>query len=105
MSGRHRHRVQIQRRALTQDAVGQQIETWTEVDDIWANVVPVNGRDFFMASGEHAEITHKIMAYWPITVRAGDRIVFGSRYLKVHTVINVGERNRETTLMVIEDAG
>lgn len=105
MAGRLRHLVTIQRQATTQDALGQRDLTWTDVDDVWAKIAPVSGRDFFNASGEHAEITHKVLMRHGVDVIAGDRILFGSRIFDVRVPINMGERDRFVELMVVEQNG
>lgn len=105
MAGRLRHLITIQAQSTTQDAVGQQTIAWTTVTTAWADIEPVSGRDYFNASGEHAEITHKITLRYGVTVRAGDRLVLGTRTFDVRSVLTMNERNAYLNLMVVEDAG
>lgn len=93
----------IERRGTAQDGAGQVIESWTEQEKAWVSIVPVSGREYFAASGERAEITHKIsMAYGP-TVLPRDRITWAGRTFDIRSPpLNVGGRNRELTLMCTE---
>ena len=92
----------IERRGTAQDGAGQVIESWTEQEKAWVSIVPVSGREYFAASGERAEITHKIsMAYGP-TVLPRDRITWAGRTFDIRSALNVEERNRELTLMCTE---
>lgn len=93
MSGRLRNRVTIQSQSTTQDAVGQETISWTTVSTVWAQINPLSGRDYYNQSGEHADITHEIMMRHGVTVRPGDRIVYGSRNFDVNSVLTVQERD------------
>jgi SPP1 family predicted phage head-tail adaptor len=92
----------FQRRGTAQDASGQEVETWTDVTpQSWARILPVSGREYFNASGERAEVTHRIeINYRALAPR--DRAVYGSRVFDIKSVINVEERNRDLLLMCTE---
>lgn len=94
--------VSVQRRGTAQDSAGQVIETWTEVSTEWASIEPVSSREFFAASGERAEVTHKIGIHYGVTVLPRDQIVYGDRTFDVKGSMNVEERNRELLLMCSE---
>jgi SPP1 family predicted phage head-tail adaptor len=96
------HQVDVQRQATSQDSVGQIENLWTTTATIFVNIVPVSGREFFAASGERAEVTHKIYAWYGPTIVPRDRISFGGRIFDIKSVINIGERNKELELMCTE---
>lgn len=105
MAGRLRHRLTVQQQGTSQDSVGQQVQTWTDVGTYWGSVDPVSARDYFNASGEHAEITHKVLMRDELTLRPGDRIVYNSRQFDVRQVMKIGERDRWLNIMAVENAG
>jgi SPP1 family predicted phage head-tail adaptor len=94
--------ITLQRRGTTQDTTGQVVETWTQLEQAWASIDPVSGREYFNASGERAEVTHKVSIWYGPTVAPRDRLVYGSRVFDIRSVINVGERNRDLLLMCTE---
>lgn len=102
MRGRN-HYVTIERRGTSQDAAGQVQETWTTTTSVWASINPVIGKEYFNASGERSEVTHKISFYYGPTVAPRDRIVYGSRTFDIKSVINVGEKNKDLLLMCVEN--
>ena len=102
MSGRLRHLVTVQSNATSQDGQGQQTISWTKVDDVWAQINPVSGADYFNQSGEHADVTHKILVRHGVTVLPGYRILFGARIFDVRSVLNQLERNRYLQIMAVE---
>lgn len=97
--------ISILRRAETQDAAGQVRATWRPVAEVWASVRPLNGREFFAASGERAEITHEIIVRYGVDVRSKDRLEFDGRTFDVIAPVNIDERNRFYKLMGRENAG
>jgi SPP1 family predicted phage head-tail adaptor len=101
-AGRRDKKVTIQRQSDTQDSVGQLVDTWTVTATVYASIEPLSAREYFNASGERAEVTHKIgMVYGP-TISPRDRVVYGSRTFEIRSVINIEERNRELQLMCTE---
>lgn len=104
--GNLRHQVVIQRQSTTPDAVGQLADSWSDVATRFCSLEPLNGREYFQASGEHSEVNTRIrFRYDPTTatIKPYDRIVDRSsspevRY-DVEEVINPHQRNRELVLM------
>lgn len=99
---RLRHFVKIQRRTTSTDGVGQVKEIWTDAEEVWANILPVNTREYFNASGERAEVTHKISTWYGPSISPRDRISYDGRLFDIKGVMNVGERNRQLQLMCVE---
>ena len=104
MSGRLRNRVTIQSQSTTQDSVGQETQTWTDVKVVWAQINPLAGKDYYNQSGEHAEISHEVLMRDGVTVRPGDRLEFGTRYFDVREVLRVQERGAFLKLRAVESA-
>lgn len=101
-AGRRDKKVTIQRLGTARDDAGQILDTWTDQHTVWASITPVAGREYFNASGERAEVTHKIGIVYGPTVAPRDRIVYGSRVFDVKSVINTKERNRDLQIMCTE---
>jgi SPP1 family predicted phage head-tail adaptor len=94
--------VTLQRRGTTQDTAGQVVETWTKIETVWATIGPITGREYFNASGERAEVTHRLSIWWGPSVAPRDRVIYGSRIFDIKSVINVKEMNRDLELMCTE---
>ena len=41
--------VELQRRSLTRNAYGEQVESWTTIASVWAEKIDLKGREFFAA--------------------------------------------------------
>jgi SPP1 family predicted phage head-tail adaptor len=101
-SGRLRHAATIERQSTTPDSFGQLVDTWSTIAHRTVSVEPLNGREYFNASGESSEITTRIrMRYDEDTaeIKPFDRIMIDGRTYDIVSVINVQQRNRELVLM------
>lgn len=104
--GRMNRRITFQRQSITRDAVGQLVQTWTEICSRMVSLEPLNGREYFNASGENSQVTTRIRVRYDTTVGAikpYDRAVSyqtspGTVY-DILSVINPNENNREIILM------
>ena len=100
-------RITLQQRTLAQDATGGQLATWTDVATVWAEVVPLSGRELIAAQAVASETSHQITLRWqpvfadPKTV-AALRVVYNGRLFNINAAINEDERNRMLTLLVSE---
>lgn len=59
-SGKLRFRVTLQRRVDTQQPGGQVKHTYTEIDEVWAGIAPLSGREFFAAQQVQSQVTTRI---------------------------------------------
>ena len=100
-------RITLQRRSVAQDPTGGQLAIWTDVATVWAEVVPLSGRELITAQAVSAETSHQITMRWqpafadPKTV-AALRVVMNGRCFNINASINEDERNRTLTLLVSE---
>ena len=103
--GRLRELVMIQSLTTTRDAYGQPIETWGTFAAWRCEIIPLSGREYFVARQFQALTTHKLTGHWISGVLPTMRISHGSRTFRIEAVINVGERNRVLELMCTEVLG
>lgn len=74
-AGQMDRRLTLRHRTLaTQDANGQQVESWTEYTTVWARKLDISGREFFQAQTKDAEISTRFDIRWRDDVIATDRV-------------------------------
>lgn len=82
---------------------GHRPDVWTSLAaNIRASIEPIRGREFMTASGEHAELTHRIRirhSSSTATARPRDRFVSAGVVYEIQSAINTDMRNREIQLM------
>ena len=99
--GRLDKRITIQRRSSTKDSYGQEIDSWTTIAQVWAQVKPMGGRERMRNT---AMVVESILTH-TVTVRYSDtlmppleadawRILYGSRIFNISTSRDVEEDKR-----------
>jgi len=100
--GELRHRVTLRKKEITEDALKQQSEVWTDIATVWARIEPLSGREYFAARQENADVSVKVVIRYLPGITAETRVVFDGRVFDVLSVINPGERNISLVLMCKE---
>lgn len=103
-SGSLRHKVQLQENQITQDPnTGEMVSAWVTVANLWAEIVPMSGREFLAASAEQSEVRGRIVIRYRDDVTAAMRIVYRGRYYNILAVLPDAESGKEhLSLMVAE---
>ena len=101
-AGQLRHRVILQALVNTPDAAGGNIETWVNVATVWGKVEPIRGREFWAAQQANTSLDTVVTIRYLEGITPLNRVKFGARIFKIHTVINPLEGRRELQLMCEE---
>lgn len=108
-AGTLRHRVTIQQRSTTTDALGQPTTTWSDVATVWADVSPLSGRELLAAQAARAQINGIVTIRYqrqfsdPVAM-AARRILYGSRILNITASRDVDEMHQLIELTYTEGA-
>lgn len=83
--GKLRCLVTIQRATHTRDGAGAEVRTWATLNQAWASIEPMSGREREVAYATQADQSHRVTmrAVDGSGLRASDRIVYGSRTFAV----------------------
>lgn len=97
--GRLDKRITIQRRSNTLDAYGQQVNQWTDIATVWANVKPIGGREKLRSMVVESLLSHTVMVRYsallmPPTLADGWRIVYGTRIFNVTAAMDLDEARK-----------
>ena len=93
-AGLLRHLVEVQENNPTQDAAGQEIESWSTIAKVWARIHPVKGKEFIDSDQLKAtEVTHTIVfRYLPILTTKHRLFVDKARAFEIDQALNDDER-------------
>lgn len=89
--GRLNHRITVQRRSATLDGYGQELNAWTNIATVWANVKPLKSqreKEELRSFAVESELTHTVAVRYrasfmpPKTVDAY-RIVYNNRIFNI----------------------
>ena len=106
-AGELRHRVTLQQRAGSQDALGGQLPTWSDVATVWADVEPLTARALMAAQANRSELTHTVTIRYQSRFAGPQymatlRVLYGARALNINGSIDVGERHKMIELLCSE---
>lgn len=97
-AGKLRHALTLERLEITQDELGQPIETWVNLGTVRASVEGVSGREFLAADASQAETTWRITTRYRADIEPACRFVDGASVFNVVAVLP-DNRRRQVTLM------
>ena len=99
--GGMRYRVELQRNVSKKDDEGFIQNIWQTEHTVWADIVPVSGREFLQSGTETAEVTFKIYIRWIENVDADMRVKCGENIYLLTAVLG-NKRKGMLTLMARE---
>lgn len=85
-------RVSIQTRTLSRNDYGEQIETWTELAEVWAEKFDLRGREFFAARQTMADVTTQFRMRYRNDVTVTCRLVCEGVTYDIKQVSQLGRR-------------
>ena len=101
-AGKLNRRVTIEAPGTAQDSVGQLVQTWSTVAEVWAAIRPLAGRELMLAKSVEAEITHTVTIRYRSGITTGHRLLFGARVFNITAVIDRAEAGRYLELSCTE---
>lgn len=99
--GGMRYRAELQRNTAIKDAEGFTQNIWQTEHTVWADIVPVSGREFFQSGTETAEVTFKIYIRYLDGIDADMRVKCGENIYLLTAVLG-NKRKGMLTLMAKE---
>lgn len=102
-----RHRVTIQQRSTSTDALGQPTTEWTDVATVWAAVSPLSGRELLAAQAGRAQIAGMVTIRYQRqfaepAAMAARRILYNGRILNITSSRDIDEMHQYIELSYSE---
>jgi len=109
-AGKLNRRIAVQTQATTQDAFGQQLQTWTTAYPCWASIDVQNSQLIYSTAEFIEKVTHRITIRWTssVVITPAMRIVYVEPTTQVtHTyeiqaVLNDKQANKQLILIAYE---
>ena len=116
LASRLRHRVTLQQEVHTSDGAGGTTKTWSNISDLWAEIIPVagaagsalnklGGKEVVLGDQVQAEISHKITLRYRSGVTPDMRLVYESGIFNIRYVAITNEIHQQLELLVQEGVG
>lgn len=102
-AGKLNKRVSLQTASLAADSYGAaSTETWATTATLWANVEELTGSEGYEAQQTASSLSHRVTIRYR-TVTPQQRLLYGSRALRINAVLNPGQRNEMVELLCTEE--
>jgi len=85
-------KIVIERVTRTQDAFGAIIETWATFATIYANIIPVSGRELYSSDRPNLRSSTRFYIYYRDDITEKDRILYDSNYYDITYMREIGYR-------------
>jgi len=85
-------RVTIYKKTVAVNAYGEPVETWVEIDTIWAQRRELRGTERWEAQRTNPTIECKYIIRWRADVDVKHRLVDGDRDYNIRAVLELGRR-------------
>ncbi len=99
--GGMRYKVELQRNVSKKDDEGFTQNIWQTEHTVWADIVPISGREFLQSGTETAEVTFKIYIRYLDGINADMRVKCGENIYLLTAVLG-NRRKGMLTLMAKE---
>jgi SPP1 family predicted phage head-tail adaptor len=111
--GQLRHRMALQRRAISTDAEGDSSDGWVTVKMVSAQITPVGGRELAMAGQMEMKLSHQVTLRYrrdleqtissaSATTGHNMRLLWGARTLDIQLVEDPEGRQRRLEILCLE---
>lgn len=100
-SGLLRERITLQQRVAGVDALGQALANWADVATVWAQALPIRGREWFAAGQTQAEVSVRFVLRYRTGVDASMRVLWRNQAHDIVSVIDVGGMRADLELMCL----
>ena len=91
---RLRHRIRLEQPIVTPTEGGAAQITWLPIATVWAEVVPLAGRELVAFDQRQGRLSHRVSLRYRSDITAAHRVVLGTRILDIRSVFTPDERRR-----------
>lgn len=94
-------RVTLLEKSVTRDALGGEVIAWTDRGNVWAEVTPLRGREYFAAQQINPEYSTRFRIHYDDapTITSAWRLEWRSAQYDIIDVIDVDARKRTFEIM------
>ncbi len=101
-AGALRHKVIIEKPTEVTNSIGEIITTWSTFATVWAEILPLSGKEYWSSKQVNSEVTGKIRIRYKSGITPKMRVKYGTRIFNIEAIMNYLEKNIEIILLVKE---
>lgn len=106
-SARAVHRIKLQAKSVTRNAIGEEVVTWADVitdtadNSIWAEVWPLKGREFFAAQQTQYAADVRFRLRYRAGLTQDMRVVWNGDAFDILSIVDVGAAHHTTEILAV----
>jgi len=101
-AGRLDKYVTIQKKTISQNSMGEWVDSYSTFAQVWASIEPLRGNEYFSAQQVNSDIEGKIIIRYLAEIQPGCRVTCEGRTYEILSIVNPYEGKRELQLMYRE---
>ena len=105
--GRASHRIRIEEKSVTRNAIGEEVVTWADViadtadNALWAEVWPLKGREFFAAQQTQYAADVRFRLRYRAGLTQDMRVVWNGDAYDILSIVDVGAAHHTTEILAV----
>ena len=105
--GRASHRIRIEQKSVTRNAIGEEVVTWADVitdtadNSIWAEVWPLKWREFFAAQQTQYAADVRFRLRYRAGLTQDMRVVWNGDAFDILSIVDVGAAHHTTEILAV----
>lgn len=98
----YRHKMFIKEKVQTLDPVGQPIEGWETIAEVYASIDPIRGKEYWGNNQLQNEVTHRIKIRYIPGIDPSMKIFFRDRIFDIEVIRDFEEKNAGLEILATE---
>lgn len=101
-AGELRHLITIQQATESRTASGAVSKSWSTFTTAYADIKPMDGREYFQVDQETAEARVKFVIRYQAGITTAMRISWDGNFYDIESTLNTGSRDRSIQIIAIQ---
>jgi SPP1 family predicted phage head-tail adaptor len=92
-AGELRERVTVQQSSESRNPLGESLQTWSTIAEVWASVQGVTARELLLAGQQQTEISHRVRLRFLTGLNQQMRLAWRGRTLEIISILEHENRS------------
>ena len=95
-------RIEIQSQTLTKDSYGQDIPTWTTFATVWADVIPLEGDERYVALRKTENVLYRVKLRNLPNLTIDMRVLYEAKYYDIKSIQRLGRKEGHQLFIALQ---
>lgn len=95
--------IDLEQRVVTRNAIGDEVVTWSLVQQVYASIQPIRGREFLSLREMQSDITTRIVIRYLAGVETAMRFKVGDQAYQIDSIVDLENRHRTLECLCVAE--